>query len=290
VDCPNLRRQRRVVLLTLRRLPFLPLVVGGAGDLGDPAQLRHRIPTTLRLDEPVPAHRVSIAKKAAARLRMSRSSRSTRFSRRNRRSSSRSSVVRPSRAPASMAACSTQRRTAVSLRSISRQLVGIVRSPRCTKAMTSGLNEAVNDRRGRRPARFSSTFFPIRTPSSWAYAHIWGVRRSGARPVFVEDGKNLVQLTNFRRVDTSNPFPSVTPGRAFFTASADPIGENPSGNCQLFSIGTRGDGLRQITHLDPGSPASNVVAACWMNGPPECPVGWQLNVQDPVTKTVLFYS
>src|SRR5262249_37542610 len=82
-----------------------------------------------------------------------------------------------------MAACSTQRRTAVSLRSISRQIVGIVRSPRCTKAMTSALNEAVNDRRGRRPARFSSTFFPIRTPSSWAYAHIWGVRRSGARPV-----------------------------------------------------------------------------------------------------------
>src|SRR5262249_53863536 len=25
--------------------------------------------------------------------------------------------------------------------------------------------------------------------------------------VFVEDGKNLVQLTNFRRLDTSNPFP-----------------------------------------------------------------------------------
>src|SRR5262249_12418985 len=68
VASPNPRRQPRVVLPPLRRLPSLPLVVGGAGDLGDPAQLRHRIPTTLRLDEPVPAHRVSIAKKAAARL------------------------------------------------------------------------------------------------------------------------------------------------------------------------------------------------------------------------------
>src|SRR5262249_21712060 len=62
---------------------------------------------------------------------------------------------------------------------------------RCRTATTRGrpsspgsaaLNEAVNDRRGRRPARFSSTLFPIRTPSSWAYAHIWGVRRSEARP------------------------------------------------------------------------------------------------------------
>src|SRR5262245_60102565 len=59
------------------------------------------------------SHRVSIAKKVAARLRMSRSSRSTLFSRRNRRSSSRSSVVNPSRSPASTAACPTQRRTAV---------------------------------------------------------------------------------------------------------------------------------------------------------------------------------
>src|SRR5262249_11477030 len=99
--------------------------------------------------------------------------------------------------------------------------------------------------------------------------------------VFVQDGKNLLQLTNFGRVDTGNPFPSVTRGRAFFTASADPLGTNdplggnPSGNCQIFSIDTRGGRLRQITHFDPGSPASNVVAACWMNGPPECPVGWQ---------------
>src|SRR5262249_13274824 len=38
--------------------------------------------------------------------------------------------------------------------------------------------------------------------------------------IFVQDGKNLLQLTDFHRVDTGNAFPSVTPGRAFFTASA----------------------------------------------------------------------
>ena len=91
---------------------------------------------------------------------------------RKRRSSSRSSVVSPSLSPASTAACSTQRRTAVSLRSISRQIVGIVRSPCRTKATTSALNALVNDRRGRRPAPWPSTFFRIRTPSSWAHAHI----------------------------------------------------------------------------------------------------------------------
>jgi hypothetical protein len=172
MDRFDLRQQCRVVSFTLRQLSVLPLVVGGAGDLGNPAKLRHRIPTTLRLDEPVPAHRVSIAKKVAARFKMSRSSRSTRFSRRNRRSSSRSSVVSPSRSPASTATCSTQRRTAVSLRSISRQIVGSVRSPCRTKATTSALNEAVNDRRARRLAPLPSTFFRIRTPSSWAHAHI----------------------------------------------------------------------------------------------------------------------
>ncbi|MFE4583102.1 hypothetical protein, partial [Streptomyces chartreusis] len=54
----------------------------------------------LRLDERVHVHRVSIAKKAVARRRMSTSSRSLRFSRRSAASSSRSLLVRPSRSPA----------------------------------------------------------------------------------------------------------------------------------------------------------------------------------------------
>src|SRR5437867_2357818 len=95
---------------------------------------------------------------------MSRSSRRTLFSRRNRRSSSRSSVVRPSRSPASTAAWPTQWRTAVSLRSSSRLIVGNDRSPRRTKAITSALNSGVNDRRFRRRAPFPSTCFPMRTP------------------------------------------------------------------------------------------------------------------------------
>ena len=60
------------------------------------------------------AHRdgsLSRAKKAAAFLRISRSSRRILFSLRRRRSSSRSSVLRPSRSPASTSLCRSQFRS-----------------------------------------------------------------------------------------------------------------------------------------------------------------------------------
>src|SRR5262249_34546139 len=70
--------------------------------------------------------------------------------------------------------------------------------------------------------------------------------------VFLIDGKKFLQLTNFRRVDTGLPnLPTLSPDgqRVIFNASADPFGTNRSGTCQLFSIGTRGTGLRQLTHF-----------------------------------------
>jgi hypothetical protein len=69
--------------------------------------------------------------------------------------------------------------------------------------------------------------------------------------LFLVDGKNLVQLTNFRRADThiSGVENLVARGRVFFVASADPLRENPDGVCQLFSINERGGDLRQLTHL-----------------------------------------
>jgi WD40-like Beta Propeller Repeat len=58
--------------------------------------------------------------------------------------------------------------------------------------------------------------------------------------VFLQDGKNLVQLTNFRRVDTFLGFLNPTRTRAFFLASADPLGTNPDGYCQDLLRGQRG--------------------------------------------------
>src|ERR1700690_3259442 len=77
---------------------LVPLVKGGPGDLEQLTRPFHRVVllSLLRLDEREHVHRVSLAKKAVARLRISTSWVSRRFSRRNCASSSRSLVVRPS--------------------------------------------------------------------------------------------------------------------------------------------------------------------------------------------------
>src|SRR5262249_15173789 len=73
--------------------------------------------------------------------------------------------------------------------------------------------------------------------------------------IFVQYGKKqLVQLTNYRRVDTWAGFLTRDRKRAVFLASADPVRMNPDGNCQLFSVDVHGGVPRQITHLDPGRP------------------------------------
>src|SRR5262249_59224196 len=98
------------------------------------------------------------------------------------------------------------------------------------------------------------------------------------------DGKNLVQLTNFRRVDTGRGFLSANGRRVFFTASADPLGANPSENCQLFSIDRVGGHLHQLTRFREGDRS---VAGC-SNVPPRSNV--PVTTQDPETRTVVFQS
>ncbi len=113
----------------------------------------------------------------------------------------------------------------------------------------------------------------------------------GARPtigeVFLLNGKNLLQLTNFRRVDTFGHFLSANRQRAFFTASADPFGTNPTENCQLFSIGTLGAGLRQVTHFREGDHSVSGCAGAPLFG---SGCGVILARQDPVNSTILIDS
>lgn len=68
------------------------------------------------------------------------------------------------------------------------------------------------------------------------------------RELFLVDGLRLLQLTGFGYPDTGGWF---TPGTEpiFFNASADPLGANPAGVCQLFSIGRFGGGLKQLTRF-----------------------------------------
>src|SRR5437016_1496144 len=100
-------------------------------------------------------HPCSLAKKAVAFFRMSRSIRSVFTSRRNCVSSARSSVVSgplPLR-PASTSAWTTQRRSAVSVRSSSRATVLTLFPLSRTTLIASALNSGENDRRRR--------FFPM---------------------------------------------------------------------------------------------------------------------------------
>jgi hypothetical protein len=112
---------------------------------------------------------------------------------------------------------------------------------------------------------------------------------SAVTELFVSDGKNLVQLTNFHRVDTGVAL-SFARGRVFFIASANlPPGENPAGICQIFSINTDGGRLRQVTNLPPDGRAPD--AGCFNEGPGVCTIDRDVGVvTDRVTGTVLFGS
>src|SRR5262249_61558506 len=73
------------------------------------------------------------------------------------------------------------------------------------------------------------------------------------RVLFPGNRHAIVQLTAFSRNDTAAGGEGgrgvVIGDRVLFSASANPFGENPGQVCQLFSISTRGDALRQLTHL-----------------------------------------
>jgi len=115
--------------------------------------------------------------------------------------------------------------------------------------------------------------------------------------VFLIDRKRLLQLTDFGRQDTSRVFLTPDGRRAFFRASADPLGTNPSGTCQIFSIDTLGTHLRQLTHFREGETFPNGQESanrCGAYGStphfrrPGCAIFEAY--QDPVTQTVVFFS
>jgi hypothetical protein len=103
--------------------------------------------------------------------------------------------------------------------------------------------------------------------------------------VFFVDRTRVTQLTDFHRVDTGQP--NLTPdGRhVIFAASADRLGTNPAGTCQLFSIGTTGAGLRQLTHFSQPAFSVNGCDAYVAPGCSILPLGL-----DGATGTLVFFS
>ncbi|MGH7894600.1 MAG: hypothetical protein ACREQL_08020 [Candidatus Binatia bacterium] len=66
--------------------------------------------------------------------------------------------------------------------------------------------------------------------------------------IFLVDGKRVLQLTDWGYPDTGTDA-TLDFGRAVFSSSADPLGENPAGVCQFFSVNLLGSGVRQLTHF-----------------------------------------
>jgi len=96
----------------------------------------------------------------------------------------------------------------------------------------------------------------------------------------VWDGKDLLQLTHLGLQNTVALFLGSR-RRALFSSTADPLGTNPSHIQQVFSIGTLGRGMRQVTRLA-GAPLRCGGAAAG-----DC--GAQLSgLQDPATDTIVF--
>jgi hypothetical protein len=108
--------------------------------------------------------------------------------------------------------------------------------------------------------------------------------------VYVGNGDDLLQLTNFGRGDTSPGTLSTDGRRVFFIASADPLGENPSENCQIFSIDVLGADLHQVTHFRQADHSARGCTAQLGSG---CWVGVDVfggPFQDPVTQSLVFDS
>jgi hypothetical protein len=110
------------------------------------------------------------------------------------------------------------------------------------------------------------------------------------RELFLLDRRQILQLTAFNRNDTSPGGEGergvIIGDRVLFEASANPFGENPGQVCQLFSISTRGDGLRQVTHLPwDGQPYG---IGC-ISRAPSCGIS-QNTAADQVSGAVLFQA
>jgi hypothetical protein len=108
--------------------------------------------------------------------------------------------------------------------------------------------------------------------------------------VFVASGEDLLQLTNFGRAETFPGSFSTDRRRVFYIASANPVGENQSEDCQIFSVDTLGTDLHQVTHF---RGADHSIRGCGSGLAPGCWIGVDVfggPYQDPVTQALVFDS
>jgi hypothetical protein len=112
----------------------------------------------------------------------------------------------------------------------------------------------------------------------------------GIREVFAIDGPNLLQLTDFQRYETGGAIVGVDRQTVFFTASANPLGTNPSENCQIFSIDRLGGNLRQLTQFSEGPQATWGCDFSTLYQPSFVGCATSILNQDSRTGMLVFYS
>jgi hypothetical protein len=104
----------------------------------------------------------------------------------------------------------------------------------------------------------------------------------------IDRDDNILQLTTFGRYDTWHPMVSADGERVLFSASADPLGTNPTNNCQIFSIHPTGADLRQLTHFQEVPDGLHAIGCSF--GPLPLGCGAYFLGRDLQTDTVLFNS
>src|SRR5262249_55590783 len=139
----------------------------------------------------------------------------------------------------------------------------------------------------------SPVFFVSRPTGSVLSLELGGTpvntdQATDAKPVvevFRKEGSNVVQLTKFRRYDTTGVGTSGTQRRTLLLSSDPNGGANPLENCQLFSADPLGGDLRQLTRFDEGEPS---IQGCSYGPPPGC--SFADVYQDQVNGSVVFYA
>jgi len=105
------------------------------------------------------------------------------------------------------------------------------------------------------------------------------------REVFVSQGMNLLQVSNFKRLDTSDPLLSNDGSQVYFVGSGNPRGQNPTENCQVFEVSSLGGEVRQISDFHEGDTSGN---GCIFSAPDGCAASFL--GQDPQTGTLVLHS
>ncbi|HXJ37593.1 MAG TPA: hypothetical protein VMS22_26495, partial [Candidatus Eisenbacteria bacterium] len=108
------------------------------------------------------------------------------------------------------------------------------------------------------------------------------------REVFVRDGENVLQLTNIGRSDTIFSIGLGGGHQVLFATSGDPLRQNPTNTCQLFTIDRLGGHMRQLTRFHPDG--TSPVGCFGGYAPPGCSGVLTFTAQDPRTGAIVFDS